>query len=172
MKRLIMVNGTMGVGKTATCKELFNLLQPSVFLDGDWCWNMKPFIVTDETKQMVTDNIIHLLKNFLLCSEYENVIFCWVMQYQCIMDSIIRQMPDMEYELYQFTLTISKQALKQRILKDVECHTRTADVFERSVRRLPLYKEMNTIKINVSDITPRQAAESILHTVFGTEEAF
>ncbi|MCL2885137.1 MAG: AAA family ATPase, partial [Oscillospiraceae bacterium] len=34
MKRLIFVNGTMGVGKTAVCNELLSLLQPGVFLDG------------------------------------------------------------------------------------------------------------------------------------------
>ena len=44
MKKLILINGTMGAGKTTTCQELLKILQPSVFLDGDWCWKMHPFI--------------------------------------------------------------------------------------------------------------------------------
>ena len=35
MKTLYLVGGTMGVGKTTTCKALQRLLPNSVFLDGD-----------------------------------------------------------------------------------------------------------------------------------------
>ena len=161
MKRLILVNGTMGAGKTATCKELSKLLEHNVFLDGDWCWTMNPFVVTEETKRMVQDNIIYLLRNFLACSEYENIIFCWVMQYESIMDELLSGLIGLDFKPYKFTLTISEQALTQRIQRDVENHVRTFDVLERSLQRLPLYKNMDTIKIDVSEITARQAAEQI-----------
>lgn len=72
MKNLIFVNGTMGAGKTTLCRELKKLLAPSVFLDGDWCWDMEPFSVTDETRRMVMDNIQTLLNRFLQCSQPEN----------------------------------------------------------------------------------------------------
>jgi adenylate kinase family enzyme len=161
MKRLIIVNGTMGVGKTAVCTKLYHILNRSVFLDGDWCWMMDPFVVTDETKQMVRDNIIHLLRNFLTCSEYENIIFCWVMQYESIMDDFISRLAGLEFESYKFTLTISERALIQRVQKDVEDYVRTSDVLERSLQRLPLYETMHTVKIDVSEITAQQAAEQI-----------
>ena len=79
MKKVVFINGTMGVGKTATCGELRKLLPHNVFLDGDWCWEMRPFVVTEETRVMVRGNIVHLLNSFLACSEFEYVIFCWVM---------------------------------------------------------------------------------------------
>ena len=62
MKHLIIINGTMGVGKTTTCLELQKRLPKNVFLDGDWCWKMEPFVANDETKAMVMDNIAHLRK--------------------------------------------------------------------------------------------------------------
>ena len=40
MKRLYMIGGPMGVGKTAACRQLQQLLDRSVFLDGDWCWDL------------------------------------------------------------------------------------------------------------------------------------
>ena len=43
----------MGAGKTTVCQELKKLLPPCAFLDGDWCWDMEPFLVTEETKAMV-----------------------------------------------------------------------------------------------------------------------
>lgn len=75
MKKLIMINGTMGVGKTSVSTELLKMLTPGVYLDGDWCWYMHPFEVTEETKKMVLDNITYLLRNFLSCSQYSYVIF-------------------------------------------------------------------------------------------------
>lgn len=66
MKHLILVNGTMGVGKTAVCQELKQLLPNCVFLDGDWCWDMSPFVVNDETKAMVMQNICFFVKSVFI----------------------------------------------------------------------------------------------------------
>lgn len=45
--------------------RLRDTLPAAVMLDGDWCWSASPFIVTDETRTMVLDNICHVLSNFL-----------------------------------------------------------------------------------------------------------
>ena len=37
MKTIYLIGGTMGVGKTAVCRQLKHDLFRSVFLDGDWC---------------------------------------------------------------------------------------------------------------------------------------
>lgn len=52
-KRLIVVNGPMGVGKTAVCRQLVRLCAPAAFLDGDWCWMLEPFTVTPHTNAHV-----------------------------------------------------------------------------------------------------------------------
>ncbi len=70
MKKIYIIGGTMGVGKTAVCQELKKMLPASVFLDGDWCWDMHPFQVNDETKRMVLQNIVFLLNQFIHCSIY------------------------------------------------------------------------------------------------------
>lgn len=167
VKRLIFVNGTMGAGKTATCRELLHLLGRCAFLDGDWCWQMEPFVVTDETKRMVQDNIAHLLRSFLRCSAYENVLFCWVMHEESIMDELLARLSGLEFTLYKFTLTLSPQALERRIALDVERGARTPDVLARSLKRLPLYARMDTVKIDVSAVSARQAARRIADSVLG-----
>jgi len=53
MKKLYLIGGTMGVGKTTACRILRTKLSRTVFLDGDWCWYSHPFVVTEETKRMV-----------------------------------------------------------------------------------------------------------------------
>ena len=153
MKALYMIGGAMGVGKTTVCQQLKRELQNSVFLDGDWCWDASPFQVTDETKAMVIDNICYLLNNFLKCSVYENVIFCWVMHEQSIIDSIIERLDVKNWAVKCISLIADEQSLRDRLLKDVERGIRTADVIERSAARLQLYQTLNTVKIDTNKKT-------------------
>ncbi|HJA68049.1 MAG TPA: AAA family ATPase [Candidatus Mediterraneibacter cottocaccae] len=91
-KHLYLIGGPMGVGKTTVGQILKKMLPDCVYLDGDWCWDMDPFTVTDETKRMVIENICALLNNFLKCSAYENIVFCWVMHEQGIIDEILARL--------------------------------------------------------------------------------
>jgi hypothetical protein len=150
----------MGVGKTTTCRLLRDRLPGCVFLDGDWCWDMHPFVVNDETKAMVMVNIRHLLGNFLRCSAFENVVFCWVMHQQQIIDDILAGLEG-EFELHCVSLVCSREKLVERLEKDVRAGIRQEDVIGRSVERLPLYDELKTVKIDVSEISPAEAAERI-----------
>ena len=151
----------MGVGKTATCMKLKEKLDNAVFLDGDWCWDANPFTVTEETKKMVMENIFFLLNQFIHCSAYENIIFCWVMHQQQIIDDIVDALDLSECKLKCISLTCTQEALINRLSMDIESGIRNADIIERSIARLPLYDQLNTVKINVSYINPAEAAELI-----------
>lgn len=163
MKKIYIVGGTMGVGKTTTCQILKRKLENSVFLDGDWCWAMDPFIVNDETKNMVMDNITYLLNNFIKCSVYNNIVFCWVMHEQDIIDDLISRLHADGCEVRVISLTCSKEALEQRLGKDVALGIRTEDVIKRSTERLHLYNRLNTGKIDVSKVSPEEAANMIIN---------
>ena len=152
MKTLYMISGTMGVGKTTVCQLLKHDLPNSVFLDGDWCWDASPFQVTDETKAMVTNNICYLLNNFLKCSAYENIIFCWVMHEQSIIDSILKKLTAPNCEVKCVSLVADEKTLCERLAMDVERGIRSEDIIERSIERIPMYQALHTIKI---DTTPK-----------------
>ena len=161
MKKLILVGGAMGVGKTAVCRRLHQMLAPSVWLDGDWCWNLNPFEVTEETKAMVMDNITHLLRNFLKCSQTEYVIFSWVMHRQEIIDELLSRLTGTAFTLYSYSLVCSEEALVERLQKDIHRGLRHPDVLERSRKRLPLYQSLDTRKLDVRKRTPEDAAAQI-----------
>ena len=46
-KKLILISGSPCVGKTAVGEKLFESYDNSAYLDGDWCWCVHPFSVTD-----------------------------------------------------------------------------------------------------------------------------
>ena len=161
MKKLYIVGGTMGVGKTAVCQQLKRILPDSVFLDGDWCWDADPFQVTEETISMVMDNICYLLNNFLHCSAYKNVIFCWVMHQQSIIDSIVEKLDTQNCDVKCISLIADETNLRKRLTNDVESGIRVGDVIERSVTRIPMYDILNTIKINTDEKTVAMIANEI-----------
>lgn len=162
MKHLYLVGGTMGVGKTTTCLCLNRRLPGSVFLDGDWCWYMSPFQITEETKQMVLRNICFLLNSFLHCSAYENIVFCWVMHEQFILDDLLSRLDTELCIVHPVSLVCERQALIDRIQKDIDAGIRAPDVLERSIDRIGLYDALDTIKIDVSACSPEEAAEEII----------
>jgi len=166
-KNLVFINGTMGIGKTTTSKILLKLLPNCVFLDGDWCWYADPWIVTDETKRMMYNNTGYLLNSFLDCSVYENIIFCWVMHLESMIDDLLSLIRNTDYNLYKFSLICSENALRARLQKDIDDGIRGKnDIIDRALARLPNYMNINSIKVDVSDITPEQAANSIYSHIY------
>lgn len=161
MKTIYFIGGTMGVGKTTTCLILKKRMEKCVFLDGDWCWDMHPFTVNQETKTMVMENICFLLNQFLHCSEYENILFCWVMHEQEIIDEILSKLDIGDSRIRNISLICREEELKRRLKKDVDAGIRTEDVMERSLQRIPLYEKLDTEKIDVSDLTAKQVADKI-----------
>ena len=101
-KQLILVGGAMGVGKSAVCRELLRQLTPGVWLDGDWCWNMNPFVVSEENKRMVLSNITHLLRAYLNNSSYRYVLFCWVMDQPLLFEAVLGPLRDIPFTFTAF----------------------------------------------------------------------
>ena len=156
MKTLYLIGGTMGVGKTTVCRELKKKLPNSVFLDGDWCWDMHPFVVNAETKAMVLDNICHLLNNFLQCSSIENIVFCWVMHEQSILDDLRSRLDLTDCRVAAVSLVCTEEALRRRLEGDIGAGIRTEDILARSIPRLKLYAKLDTRKIDTTDKTVSQ----------------
>ena len=162
MKRLILVGGPMGVGKSAVCRALMERLSRCLYLDGDWCWNMRPFSVTEETRAMVLDNIRALLGRFLRCPELDYVILGWVLHRQEIIDAILGPLPLAGVDVKCFSLLASPEVLRLRLEGDMAAGLRPRDgVVERSLSYLPLYRALDTVKIHTDGLMPREAAREI-----------
>lgn len=162
MKRIYLIGGTMGVGKTTVCQALKSKLRNCVFLDGDWCWDANPFRVTSETKEMVMGNICFLLSSFIHCSAYDCIIFGWVMHEQSIIDTIVERLDADDCRILPISLTADEANLKARLQKDILTGKRQPDILARSIARIPLYQSLNTIKIDTNNKSAADIAEEII----------
>ena len=134
-------------------------------LDGDWCWAMNPFVVNDETRSMVMDNIVHVLSNFLRCSEFDHILFCWVMHDQQIIDDLLTRLPLDGVSVLTISLVCSPEVLKSRIQRDIDAGIRQSDVLQRSLARLPLYENLRTQKLDTSLLSIKETAQKIISIV-------
>lgn len=162
MKKVYLIGGTMGIGKTTISQCLKRKLNNSVFLDGDWCWDAHPFVVNEETKKMVIENICFMLNQFIHCNAYENIIFCWVMHEQSIIDTIISRLDKTECCIITISLVCNEEELKKRLMKDVNEGIRNYAILEKSIKRIPLYDQLDTVKINVDKKNPQEIVEEII----------
>ena len=161
MKKLIIINGTMGVGKTTVCRQLYQKLDHAVWLDGDWCWLMHPWEFSPENKAMVMDNICHLLRNFLDNSSFEYVVFSWVMHEQAVFDELLGRLFGCSFEPVMISLTCTPATLAARMKLD----DGTDEAICRSLARLVLYRQLDTIKIDTTDRSVDAIVDEIVRLV-------
>lgn len=157
MKHVYLIGGPMGIGKSTICNQLNQDLDHSVFLDGDWCWNMDPFVVNQDTKNMVLDNITHCLNNFIHTPGIENIIFCWVMHKQDIINQIIQKLDTEGVDIHLISLICEKEELIKRMLID----RRDNQTIRKSLQYLELYKDLDTQKIDVTTLDVQKTVDKI-----------
>ncbi|HNZ08728.1 MAG TPA: AAA family ATPase [Bacillota bacterium] len=157
MKKLILVSGTMGVGKTTTCRLLYKMAPRTAWLDGDWCWLMNPWNFCDENKEMVMSNITGVLGSFLSNSTLDNVVFSWVMHKKEIIDDLLGRISKHEFELHLFALVCSPVELSSRMEED----ERDAQNIKASIDRLPLYQGMGWEVLDTTCMKAKEVAIEI-----------
>jgi len=159
-KTIIVVRGTMGVGKTKLCEELSKTLKDSFWLDGDCCWTMNPWVFSEENKAMVLSNIKHILRNFFENSSCKFILFSWVLHDMDILDDILAVLSNENYDLRIVTLTCSEKVLISRLQK-----RERKDLIEKSIKHLSLYdeKDHGTLIIDTTNMTIDKTIERILN---------
>ena len=113
-KMLILISGSPCVGKTAVGTRLFESYQNSAYLDGDWCWCVHPFSVTDGRLRNGDKAMSFILSNYL-DSDFEYVVFTSVVLTDPqIREGILNGITAKDYTTVGFTLTCSEETLKNR----------------------------------------------------------
>ena len=102
------------------------------------------------------------MRNFLINSSYEYVIFNLVIHYEDIFNLLLQSLSDLEFEVIKITLLCSEEKLKKRILNYVKLNLRDGEELSTSLERLKLYKNMNTVKIDTTNISINQTVNKII----------
>lgn len=122
MKKIILVLGANGVGKSTTSEILLQKLAKCAFIDADWCRAINPFPFTDATKNAVSDNIYSLFKNYLLGEDIEFIIFPYGFhgERKQIFEQVLRRLrqDNIAFELYPIILKCDREENIKRAIKN------------------------------------------------------
>ena len=159
--KVIIINGPMGVGKTATGKRIAEKNPGTAFIDGDWCMDIHPFVGNRETKAMAVDNILHMIGNYQRCSECRMVVLVWLMDDQWVLRSILDGLAALRTEVRSVTLICDRETLIRRWKNDRYCEWRTDQWLEISLASLPGFSSMKDA-IDTSELPVEQVADRIM----------
>lgn len=153
-KKLILISGSPCVGKSAVGERLFESYDNSAYLDGDWCWCVHPFSVTDRRLRNGDRSMSFVLSNYLdSCFEY--VFFTSVVLTDPgIRQGILNGITAGDFRIIAFTLTCSEETLKKR-------HDRRGDKGETSFHWLHLPPYPGDIVIDTDGKTIREVAREM-----------
>lgn len=158
MKKLIMVTGTMGIGKSDVGKFLYKTIENSVWLDGDWCWKMNPWVFDEESKVMVENNITYLIRNYLSNSNIDTVVLSWAIHNEEILNKVLKNISDIDHDEHTVTLVCDPVELESRMT----INNRTRSDIEKSLYRMKMYEALSdTVKLDVTHLSTYETAKEI-----------
>lgn len=163
MKNLIVIVGPNGVGKSTTGKNIVEKYPKTALVDSDWCRAINPFILTESTKQTVTDNIYCLLHNYLICDDIDTVVFThsWHGERKSIYDKVISKLKNDKIKFKEniVVLKCSESENIRRAIKDNRDETRIARGIKNT---FSFYDNLNYPIIDTTDMNVAEVAELIV----------
>ena len=82
-----------------------------------------------------------------------------------LFEAVLGPLRDIPFTSHSFSLVCTEQALRERLERDVRDGIREADVIPRSLRRLSACAALPTCKLDVTSLTPYEAACAIAASV-------
>lgn len=156
-KRLILICGPNGVGKSSTSKELVKQLDKSAYIESEWCRIINPFAFNDETIKIIQSNISSMMINYFQCSFIENVIFPYGFHgpRKQIFEGIINILKenDIAYQFCPIVLTCDKEENIKRMQNDNrdEDRIQRALVNTRNIYNTYTYPKIDSTELSIEE---------------------
>lgn len=165
-KKLIVIIGPNGVGKSSTGKEFIRRYPNGAFVDSDWCRAINPFPFTEGTRKAVMENIFCLIRNYLQCEDIDYVIFTYGFhgERKAIFDEVLRglEKENIKFGLYIIILRCSFEENVRRMELDGREENRIKRGMDNTFH---FYDEYDDPIIDTTELKLGQVADSIAKLV-------
>lgn len=161
-KKLIVIVGPNGVGKSTTAKALLARYTKGAFVDSDWCRVINPFSFTQETKETVICNIFCLIHNYMLCKDVNYVIFTYGFhgERKSIFDEVLCRLQE-EGDCFELTLVILKCTLNENIRR-MKADGREENRIKRGIENtFHFYDTYDAPVIDTTELNLEQVADCV-----------
>jgi cytidylate kinase len=116
MKKVFVIFGAPGIGKTTISKLLYKKIDDTQYIDVDELWRIQPFIVNDINKAYVETNIKYMYRSFLEHPSLKHLVLTWVIPTQGLKDMMKSWFA--ESEVYFYRLIAQNEVYLKRLIDD------------------------------------------------------
>jgi AAA domain len=161
---ILIINGSVGVGKTETSWELLSQLGRAIMLDGDYIGAINPFKIYDQERvDYLYSTLAHLIQ-WHRSHSYQKFVINYVFEQPFQLQKLMKLLEPLDSNLHSFWLTCEEQEQSQRIVDRDSDHQWDLKRFIELNETMTAASESGNIglEIDTSGKAIKQVAEEIL----------
>ena len=112
---IIIINGSLGVGKSSVAEQLHYKFKKSVNLDGDYIGDVNPFKIYDDARISHLYRTLAVLIRFHQENGYPNFLINYVFESAESLQELLDLLKPLDDEIHVFWLTCDREAQRERI---------------------------------------------------------
>ena len=169
---IIIINGSLGVGKTSVAEELHWKFDKSIHLDGDAIGDVHPFEIYNDARIDHLYRTLALLVEFHQQNGYHNFVINYVFESAKSLQDLLNLLQPLDTSIHIYWLTCSEQEQARRIRElqrgniDWEL-SRFAEL--RHIQARAAQDGFIGIKVETSKINATETAERIWQNIWGSQ---
>jgi len=114
---IIIINGSLGVGKSSVADQLHYKFERSVHLDGDYIGDVHPFNIYDDARIDHLYRTLELLIDFHQKYGYDNFVINYVFESPASLQDLQDRLLPLDSSIHAYWLTCSQAEQAKRIQK-------------------------------------------------------
>lgn len=167
---IIIINGSLGVGKSSVSEQLHWKFEKSVNLDGDHIGYVHPFDIYDNARISHLYRTFELLIGFHQENGYQNFVINYVFESPESLQELLDLLHPLDSSIHTYWLTCNPEEQEKRIRK------RQRDQIEWELKRFINLQQIQTKaaqqgfigkEIDTTSLTAEETAKVIWEDIFG-----
>jgi broad-specificity NMP kinase len=171
---IIIINGSLGVGKSSTAEQLHYKFDKSVHLDGDYIGDVHPFEIYNDARISHLYRTIELLIDFHQKNGYHNFVINYVFESPESLQELLNLLYPLDASIHTYWLTCDKEEQAKRIQTrrreelqwELNRFVELQQIQKKAAQHGFLGKEVDTTRL-----TSEEVAEAIWKDIFISQAA-
>jgi chloramphenicol 3-O-phosphotransferase len=166
---IIVINGSLGVGKSSVAEELHGKFDKSVHLDGDYIGNVHPFEIYDQTRIDHLYRTLELLIGFHQKNGYHNFVINYVFESPDSLQDLLDLLRPLDSSIHTYWLTCVEHEQAKRIQgrqrNELEWELHRFVELQR-IQRAAAQQGFIGKEVDTTHLSPAEAAAEIWKDIF------